>query len=172
MEYTYNNLNENETIFINKLKNYLNVPIYFFGSIQRIDYIPNLSDIDLLIFYDNKPSFLYKLLNFLNLNKNDCKKIFYKINDKLIYGYKIKYNQPIYSDSNNLKLEISLYHEKYKSFILNYEIQQIYLPFYITIPLLIIKYLYYLNLISKKIYLKSKKYIINFNKQNTQFITL
>jgi predicted nucleotidyltransferase len=176
METTYNNLNDDEILFFQKLKNYIDCPIYFFGSIQRFDFLPNFSDIDLLIFYQNKNSFLTKLYNFFYLydistfganskpsyqqiSSYKIKKTIYKINNSIFYGYKIKYK------NNNFKrifnIEISCYDIKYKSYILDYEKLQIYLPFYITLLLFIIKYLFSINIISKNFYIKSKKYIIN-----------
>ena len=38
MENTKNKLTLNESIFFDKLKKYIDKPIYFYGSIQRDDY--------------------------------------------------------------------------------------------------------------------------------------
>ena len=59
METTKNQLTPYESNFFNKLKIYLDTPLYFYGSIQRDDYKSGYSDIDIdilplqliLIFY-------------------------------------------------------------------------------------------------------------------------
>jgi predicted nucleotidyltransferase len=62
METTKNKLSQEESVFFDKLKNYIDKPIYFYGSIQRDDYFPQLSDIDIDIFSDNINSTLKLLL--------------------------------------------------------------------------------------------------------------
>ena len=52
METTRNELSKNEKKFFEELSNYLETPILFFGSIQRSDYFPGKSDIDVDIFTD------------------------------------------------------------------------------------------------------------------------
>ena len=46
METTKNIMPEYSNLFFNKIKNYLDTPIYFFGSVQRDDYFPQSSDIE------------------------------------------------------------------------------------------------------------------------------
>ena len=59
MEITKNELSPFEKAFFQKLSEYLNEPIYFYGSIQRDDYFPQLSDIDIDIFsYNEKDTVL------------------------------------------------------------------------------------------------------------------
>ena len=53
METTKNEIPEYNNIFFEKLKNYLDMKIYFFGSVQRNDYFPKSSDIDVALFTDN-----------------------------------------------------------------------------------------------------------------------
>ena len=53
METTKNIMPEYNRIFFEKLKNYLDMKIYFFGSIQRDDYFPKNSDIDVALFTHN-----------------------------------------------------------------------------------------------------------------------
>ena len=50
METTKNEIPEYNKIFFEKLKNYLDMKIYFFGSVQRNDYFPKSSDIDVALF--------------------------------------------------------------------------------------------------------------------------
>ena len=78
MENTKNKLTFNQYDFFQKLRNYINKPIYFYGSIQRNDYFPGKSDLDVDIFTDNESSTIYALGNFLNLTKNDFKNLYIK----------------------------------------------------------------------------------------------
>ena len=68
-----------EQVFFNKLENYLDKPIYFYGSILRDDYFPQMSDIDIDIFTDNENSTITMLQNFLNLPNNAFKKCIYRL---------------------------------------------------------------------------------------------
>ena len=93
METTKNKLSSYEKNFFDKLRNYIDKPIYFYGSIQRDDYFSQKSDIDIDIFSDNEISTLHMVQNFLNLGKNEFKKSVYKMDktNKVIPGYKGKY---------------------------------------------------------------------------------
>jgi len=85
-------LTENQKDFFNRLSiNIDDITIHFYGSIKRLDYIENKSDIDIDIFTNNENSTIIKLSNFLNINKSDFKKIVYVINNRIIVGYKTKY---------------------------------------------------------------------------------
>ena len=76
METTKNQLTPYESNFFNKLKIYLDTPLYFYGSIQRDDYKSGYSDIDIDIFTENMNSTIVKLQNFFN--SNQYKKIIIK----------------------------------------------------------------------------------------------
>ena len=67
METTKNKMPEYNNIFFEKLKNYLDTKLYFFGSVQRPDYFQKGSDIDVAIFTDNIKSTVTKLQSFLNV---------------------------------------------------------------------------------------------------------
>jgi len=153
MENTKNKLSSYEIIFLNKLKQYINSPLYFYGSIQRNDYIKGTSDIDVSIFTDNESSTMFKLNTFLNLENNKhktkLKKIILKskLNNELIYGYKLLYIDTL----NKLRIEFLIYNIKYKTEILNDHKVKIDIPYYISALLMIIKVLYYyLNIITKE----------------------
>ena len=91
MEQINNRLTDKQKEFFNNLSIYIDKPIYFYGSIIRMDYIPGKSDIDIDIFTDNELSTINMLCNYLGLNKYDFRKSVYKINSKMVYGYKGKY---------------------------------------------------------------------------------
>jgi tRNA nucleotidyltransferase (CCA-adding enzyme) len=151
-------LTEDQNDFFNNLSVYIDKPLYFYGSINRSDYLPGKSDIDIDIFTDNESSTINMLCNYLNLDRKVFRKSFYKIDSKMVYGYKGKYEDEI----NNFKVEISIYNNKYKQIVLNDQEQNNVLPLYVTIVLIIFKFLYYnLGIISKNVYRKIKQYLMN-----------
>jgi predicted nucleotidyltransferase len=141
METTKNDFSPYEKTFFNKMTNYIGEPIYFFGSIQRCDYFPGLSDIDIDIFTFDEKTTLIKLQRFLNMDKGDFKKFVYKMDktNEIITGYKTKY----IDTENSLTVEISIFNEKYKEVILNEHKSKFNLPFYITWILIFLKVLHY-----------------------------
>jgi hypothetical protein len=173
METTKNKLTPNEIDFFNKLKNYIDKPIYFYGSIQRDDYFPQMSDIDVDIFSDNEISTINALQNYLNLNKGDFKKSIYKMNktNTVIPGYKSKYIDEV----NKLTVELAVYNEKYKNEILVEHQSKFNLPFYITIILMFLKVLHYnLGILPIYYYSKYKKFLTNacYDNNNSEFVVL
>jgi predicted nucleotidyltransferase len=161
-------LTSNEKIFFNNLSIYIDKEIYFYGSIQRPDYLKGKSDIDIDIFTENESSTIQKLCNFLNKRKSDFKKTIYKINNTMVYGYKTNYIDEI----NKINVEISLYNDKYKTLLLYEHNNCRYLPFYVTICLIIIKFFYYnLGILPNKIYNRLKRFLMNRNDE-LKFITI
>ena len=159
METTKNIISEHNKIFFEKIKNYLDTKIYFFGSIQRDDYFPKTSDIDIALFTDNIKSTITKLQTFLNVDKSEFKSFVWRLNydNSLVKGYKILYKEP----ENELAVEISIYDEKYKHGILEEHNGKKDLPFYATYALIIIKYLFYtLNMLPKEWFVYFKNLIL------------
>jgi predicted nucleotidyltransferase len=161
METTRNKLTYEEKYFFNKLSNYLETKIYFFGSIQRGDYLPKSSDIDVCIFTENEKSTIVKLMNFLNIERDKFKKIIWKLNnfnDILVSGYKVMYK----NDVKNFSVEFSIYDEKYKHKILYEHNDKKDIPLHATILLVILKFLFYtLHIIPAEWYTKTKKFILS-----------
>jgi len=156
MEITKNTMSEYNKIFFEKIKVFLDTKIFYFGSVQRNDYLPKSSDIDVALFTDNIKSTITKLQTFLNVDKYDFKKIVWVLNydNSLVEGFKIMYKEP----ENDVNVEFSIYDEKYKDAILYEHNGKRNLPFYATYGLVIIKYLYHtLNIISKEWYKYLKK---------------
>ena len=116
METTRNKMDAYSKTFFFKLGNYLDVKIYYYGSIQRNDYFPKSSDIDVALFTDNINSTITKLQTFLNVDKSTIKSFIWRVNydNSLVKGYKIMYKEP----ENELTVEFSIYDEKYKDGIL------------------------------------------------------
>lgn len=161
METTRNNLTYHEKKFFHKLSNYLDTKLYYFGSVQRSDYFPSSSDIDVDIFTENETNTIVKLMNFLNVEKSKFKRFVWKLNnnnDKLAYGYKLMYK----NKENKFSVEFSIYNEKYKRRILYEHNDKKNLPLHATILLIIIKFLYYtLNILPSKWYNETKKFILS-----------
>ena len=163
MEYTINKLPIKTQEFLNKLKEYLDTKLYFYGSVQRLDFFPNKSDIDICIFTDNTQTMIHKLSSFLHIDKKKIKKIFLNIKNntkkyEIVYCYKTMYKNP----KLNLILEFTICNEKYKKKMLNNCNQGLNLPFYIVVMLTILKFIYYyLDLFSFKMYYKCKNVIID-----------
>ena len=108
-EYKYN--------YFNSLQNYLETELYFFGSIKRVDYFSNASDIDIIVITDNVKSILSKIQTYLNISKDNTQKIFqqHSVYDKgIITGYKIKYK----NDENNIEFDLLIYDEKFRNIVL------------------------------------------------------
>ena len=172
METTKNEMPPYARNFFYKLSNYLDNKFYFYGSIQRDDYFPKSSDIDCDLFTSNETSTIYKLQNFLGVKRYEFKKIVYRVHktNKVIYGHKIKYKD----DENNFTTEISIYDEKYKEPVLLEHNSKVNLPFYVSKPLIFLKYIYYnLGIISKENYIFFKKFLMNFMVEgvDVEFIT-
>lgn len=141
METTKNKLPDKVNAFFNKLSKYLDTKLMFYGSVQRSDYFPGSSDIDIDIFTDNVDSTIAKLQHFLNVKKKKFKKVLWRMSStgKMVYGYKIMYENP----DINLAAEFSIYDDKYKKQVLEMHLKKTIVPFYISILLYIIKKLYY-----------------------------
>jgi predicted nucleotidyltransferase len=161
METTKNKMPVFAENFFKKLGNYLDTKIYFFGSVQRFDYFPNSSDIDVDVFTDNEKSTIYKLQHFLNLKRAEFKKFIYRLHKtkKVVHGYKVKYKD----EANNFVTEISIYNEQNKAQVLEEHLAKTTLPFYISALLFILKFFYYnLPLLPKSVYMFFKKLIMNY----------
>ena len=167
METTRNKLPEKVEVFFKDLSDYLDTKILYYGSVQRADYFEGMSDIDVDIFTDNTNSIMNKLQHFLNVSRNQFKKIVWRLNynNQVVYGNKIFYKSP----SNNFKVEFSIYEEKFKDGILEEHNGKSDLPFYATWLLIIIKFLFYtLNVIPSSWYIYFKNLIFTKLTFNTE----
>jgi hypothetical protein len=159
-----NRLSEHASDFFNRLRNYLDTKLYFYGSILRTDYLPGQSDIDVDIFTDNEAQIISQMSAFLHIPKQKFKKIILrssssKLNNNLfqngspssnlIHGHKVTY----YDMDNSLKVEFSIYNEKNKREILMVHLSKSNLPIHASFLLWILKILFYhLQLISTENY--------------------
>ena len=167
MEYTKNEMPTYAKQFFYKLGNYLDTKVYYYGSVQRKDYFPESSDIDVDIFTTNESSTISQLQNLLGVEKYQFKKIVYNLSKKksIVHGKKVEYE----NKEKNFRAEISIYSEKNKEDILAEHNYKMKLPFYILYPLIIVKFLYYrLAIISKDTYKYYKNFILNYLNENKE----
>jgi hypothetical protein len=160
MELPKNKLPDKVIIFFQKLKEYINSPIMFYGSVQRDDYIPGKSDIDIDIFSENDISTIHKIVHYLQLPRERFKRIIWKTPSEptLIMGYKLVYKIP----TTDVSIEMSVYDEKYKSIVSEQHRNKTVLPVIATILLLILKVFYYiLRVISGDSFRFFKRNILN-----------
>jgi hypothetical protein len=173
METTKNKLPENVKIFFNDLSKYLDTKLLFYGSVQRQDYFPGSSDIDVDVFTDNIGSTISRMQHFLHVKKSSFKKIIWRLshNGEMVYGRKIMYKNP----DLDISVEFSIYDNKNKKGVLEQHLKKTVIPFYATILLFIIKKLYYdlhiLSLSSYK-YLKMKILSTCIGLPDEQFLVL
>jgi predicted nucleotidyltransferase len=169
---TKNQLTLEESKLLNGLKQYLDVELYYYGSIQRNDYIPGKSDIDVAIFTNNEQDILIKMQHYLNVPRYKFKKVLWKLqkNNYVTYGYKLKYN------TKTMHIEFAIYNEKSKDDIIKFQSDVITIPSHITWLLNILKIIYYqfhLITLSTYNYLKRKIFsFVNNNGKEEQFIIL
>lgn len=150
MNYVKNNrLTPKEKHFFTTLSTYIQKPLFFFGSVQRFDYVKGMSDIDVAIFTDNIPSTLTKIQLLLNYTK-PVGRFIYKTNlsPNVVYGNKLMYKTP----DQDILAEISIYNNKDKNAIIRDQISKINIPLFVSVLLLIVKYIYNFNIISNKDY--------------------
>ncbi len=160
IEIIKNNLTDYHYQFLTNLQRYIDTELIFFGSIKRCDFFIGKSDIDIAIITDNVESVKKKLQNYLNIGKSKIKKSMQKIpnSNKLVYGYKINYDDL----EHNLYLEIIIYDEQYRSFIINNIEKTTNLPFYITIIYFILKFLTYsLPILPEDVLKYCKNFVMN-----------
>jgi predicted nucleotidyltransferase len=157
--------------FFVKLQNYLDTDLYFYGSVNRSDYVHGKSDIDVAIFTDNEYSTMAKLQHFLRVKRSDFDKVVWKLEGKMIYGYKIKCDKHIHS-----RCEIAIYNNDFKKIWLDDVTKHNKIPFHISILLFILKTLHYtFPILSPKTYSTYKRYVFNTildGKKDTVFFLL
>jgi len=161
METTRNEMPDNAKIFFIKLKNYLDTKLYYYGSIQRYDYFPEFSDIDVAIFCENIESTILKLQNFLNLPRNKFQKFVHRIprTGKIVYGWKVKY----VDNNKKFTMELAIYDETIKEEVLTEKRSKNNIPDYVCILLYILKVLYYKwRILPFNIFVYLKKICLNY----------
>jgi predicted nucleotidyltransferase len=159
METTKNEFTTKQKQFLNSLSEYLEIKFLYYGSIQREDYIIGKSDIDVLIFTDNDKSTIAKMQHFLHVNKEDFKKIVWKLreHDKIVTGYKLIY------ENDFIKAEFAVYNNTLRQYIIREHNSKINIPFYIIWLLNLLKTLFYkLQIIPPYAYIHIKRFLFSY----------
>jgi len=161
METTRNELPIKLKRFLRKLSDYLDTPLYYYGSIQRKDYVAGQSDIDVSIFADNEHSIIAKMCHYLRVKRNEFKTIIIKNSDGIVYGYKIKYQTESKNDKGEpIVCEFAIYNTIFKIPLMEFYHKINNVPIFILILLYILKQVFYVfPIISKKKYTDIKNYI-------------
>jgi predicted nucleotidyltransferase len=153
-----NDLPKNIKDFFNNISKYIDNELIFYGSVTRSDYVPGKSDIDVAIFTDNEQSEISKLQQVLHVKRDAFEKIVWKLNGKMIYGYKIKCEK--YTEIN---CEIAIYNNDFKEILLdefNKPLKN--QSMFIFALLYILKTFYYhIPLLPEKTYINLKRIILN-----------
>lgn len=170
METTRNELPIKLKRFLDKLSDYLDTPLYYYGSIQRIDYVAGQSDIDVAIFVDNENSVISKMCHFLHVKKNEFKRFIKKTTGSIVNGYKIKYitTETNHDNANNkilnkpIECELSIYNTIFKPTLMDHYNKTNNVSIFILMLLYILKQVYYVfPIISKDMYKYLKNYIFD-----------
>jgi len=153
-------LDKKEYDFFYNLQEQIELPLYFFGSITRSDFMKGKSDFDIEVFSENITSTKYKvdyLLNYL-FKKREPKYMVFKINDNPISAYKY------YFQNEEIHFDFFIYKKESQKLLLYYQKNvETNITFAFSICLFIIKYLhYYLGIIDDKQYLfiKNKLWVL------------
>lgn len=163
----YNKMSNDKINFFNNMAEYVDKPLYFYGSILRRDYIDGKSDIDIAILTDNESSTKTKLQHFLGVDKRDFNKVVWKLGDKMLYGYKIKCNK-----FKNIDCEVGIYNIEFKDILIKEYSKFIDWGPMVYIMLYILKIFHYiLPLLTTKDYAYYKRKIMN-SKTTSEFFVL
>jgi len=175
METTRNKLPMHIESFFQNLRAYIGVPLYYYGSVQRPDFLPSKSDIDVDIFSNNIKSMVTKLHHYLNRPLSKFHKTVMYMDKRVITGIKVFYknidNVGADEDDNDDKLdksrqsfsaEFSIFNLNDKDSILKHHIRKFDLPYHITLMLMGIKLFYYqFGILNKKQYKSFKNIILS-----------
>ena len=159
--------------FFKNLQYYLDTELYFYGSVVRHDYVHNQSDIDVAIFTDNEYSTIAKLQHFLHVKRNAFDKVAWKLEGRMLYGYKIKCHKHVPELG---KCEIVVYNNDFKDQLLHDMRRYVSLPLWVNILLFWLKTFHYtIPLLPEHVYSECKRTIFNkwmINKEDTVFFLL
>ena len=171
MEDIKNKMPINQKHFFTKLENYLDTPLYYFGSIQRYDYSPDNSDIDAILFTHNEASSILKLINWFHVSKNDFKRVvhFLRESKRIVYGYKLTYK----NTKQNISTDIVIYNVKDEEYIKRDDQRRVGMPFYIVTILVILKTLcYQVGILPKYWYMYFKRILMDIVDDGINFMNI
>lgn len=186
MRHVKNKLLQEEIDLLIEMKKYLGLPLYVYGSLFRIDYFPNKSDIDVIIFSNNIESTVSQLITFLGISKSNIKIFKKKVVDKtthktkIVWGFKTNYKLELlnYTNSNFFypktykRFEISIYNKKHKKNIIPNIDVHFNLPLIPSLLIYFLKILYYYFFFNEQVYKYIKNNILEVSKPFTDTITI
>ena len=146
MELPKHPLTIEQSRFFSKLRSFLPEKLYFYGSILRDDFLPGLSDIDVLYFTkDDLKTTVKNAYRYLQQDTRATKIqmlhfLYHSSGTKqIISGYKLKYtNIP-----DGIIVELSIYDDKFKHMIMDEQRKKASIPFYIVWTMMFLKMLAY-----------------------------
>lgn len=144
-------------VFLLNLQNSIDEPLYFFGSVTRMDYIRGC-DIDAAVFSHNPNSIILQLQYALNVKRSQIKRQVTHVNNRICRGYKINYK----NKDKTIKLELVIYDQMYKPELLEHYKKSTNAPIHVCLLLLLLKYLSYCGLLNNDIYYKVKLFIYKY----------
>ena len=151
-------LTKQQIDFLEEIQHYIDCQFYYYGSIDRIDYFPGKSDIDIDIFTPNLYSTMFKLRQFLLIPETEIKSIKWRTRRPIVATFnchKIKF------DNGIVKLELNIYDEQYKNILLDVRKFKRNIPSLVLILVYTIKSMYYnTNFISKSHISTFKKFVM------------
>lgn len=146
METPKHPLTSQQSRFFSKLRSFLPEKLYFYGSILRDDFLPGLSDIDVLYFTkDDLKKTVQNAYRYLQQDTRATKIqmlhfLYHSSRTKqVISGYKLKYTNV----DDGIIVEVSIYDDKFKDMIMDEQIRKAHIPFYIVWAMLFLKILAY-----------------------------
>ena len=144
--------------FIEQLQQYCNCEMQFYGSIERIDYFPQFSDIDIDVFTPNVNSTLFKLRQFLSTEEDKVQNVVWSTTKPTFSKFRCK---KIKFQNDFIKLEIGVYDIKYKKKLIKVREYKKQIPFYALVFLYFVKFIYYnMNLLSYHQLARFKKFMM------------
>ena len=168
MESTKNKISQETQMFFDKLSNYLDTKLYYYWSVQRDDYVDGKSDIDVDLFTSDETGTMLKLQSFLNIPHSDFKRVVYRLHttNQIVHGQKVKYNR------GWINAEFSVYNERNKADILLEHNSKSELPWFISILLIILKFVFYrIGLLPTRMYIYLKNGLMNsVNNYDAKFV--
>ena len=144
------------------LKQYINLPIYFYGSIQREDYYQHESDIDIDVFTENMATTLVQLQHFFKVSRKKFHPFVTRFasTTHVAFGYKLNYifTRP----GHSYPIEIAVYNKNDETAVRSDQNKKANIPKRIAWLLIVIKYLYYkLGIMPKSTFVYLKKQWLN-----------
>lgn len=181
-----NKLLQEEIDFLIEMKKYLGLPIYVYGSLFRIDYFPNKSDIDVIIFSNNIESTVAQLITFLGISKSKIKIFKKKVVDKtthktkIVWGFKTNYKLELLNYTKSYffhpktfkRFEISIYNKKHKKNIIPNIDVHFNIPLIPSLCIYFLKILYYYFFFNEQLYKAIKRGILDTTQPFVDIITI